>query len=184
MREVLFVHSAGPQGHFEGSDFLVTYLRRTLGKEYNVVCPQMPDPENPHYDLWCNQLERELSTLHNDVMVIGHSLGASVILKYLSESKEPKSVSGLFLIAAPYWGEENWEVDEYVLSENFPDNLPPIAHVFLYHSKDDEVVPVDHLGRYAEQLPEATIRECHNGGHLFSKGLPELINDIKDLSTW
>ncbi|HEY3403157.1 MAG TPA: alpha/beta fold hydrolase [Ohtaekwangia sp.] len=181
MKEVLFVHSAGPQGHFEGSDFLLSYLRKTLGNDYAIVSPEMPDPENPHYDLWSDQLEKEFAALNSNAVVVGHSLGASVVLKYLSESPQAKPVSALFLIATPYWGEKNWEVEEYALVDDFPRKLPSIPHVFLYHSTDDEVVPVNHLERYADDLPEAQVRECYHGGHLFSKGLPELINDIKSL---
>lgn len=184
MREVLFVHSAGPQGHFEGSDFLLTYLRKALGNEYALVCPEMPDPENPHYDIWKNTLKKEFTSLHNDVMVVGHSLGASVVLKYLSESNQSKPIAGLFLIAAPYWGEPDWEVEEYILPDNFSEKLPYVQHVFLYHSHDDEVVPVNHLERYAAEFPKAEVREFNKGGHLFSKGLPELVNDIQNLRTW
>src|SRR5688572_1185979 len=150
MKEVLFIHSAGPQGHYEGSDFLVNYLRKKLGDDYEVVCPEMPDPENPHYDEWCEKLAEEFSSFNEDIMVVGHSLGGSVLLKYLSESARDKSISGVFIIAAPYWGEPEWEVDEYVLENNFPSKLPRTLQVFLYHCKDDEVVPVNHLERYAE----------------------------------
>jgi predicted alpha/beta hydrolase family esterase len=57
-----------------------------------------------------------------------------------------------------------------------------MAQLFLYHSKDDEVVPVEHLNLYSEELPQAIVRTCDNRGHLFSKGLPELVDDIKQVS--
>ena len=52
MKEILFIHSAGPQGHHEGSDYLVRYLIEALGPGYHVSHPVMPDPENPHYNDW------------------------------------------------------------------------------------------------------------------------------------
>nr|WP_235788441.1 alpha/beta hydrolase [Salipaludibacillus sp. CUR1] len=45
----------------------------------------MPNPENPEYILWKKQLEKELDKLNGDVILVGHSLGGSVLLKYLSE---------------------------------------------------------------------------------------------------
>lgn len=180
-KKVLFMPSAGPQGHHEGSDYLLTYVLKTLGPEYNVLHPAMPDPENPSYEKWKQKLKKELDSTDDNVLLVGHSLGGSVLLKYLSETDYHKSIAGLFLVAVPYWGMPDWEVDEYVLHEDFSSHLPPIEHIFLYHSNDDEVVPVEHLSRYAMELTTASVRQFDTGGHLFSKGLPDLIHDIKSV---
>ncbi len=38
----------------------------------------------------------------------GHSFGASMLLKFLSENKVKQKVDGIFLIAAPFWdGDED-----------------------------------------------------------------------------
>ena len=181
MKEVMFVHSAGPQGHHEGSDYLVRYLVDALGPGYRVMHPGMPDPENPHYSDWRTRLRREFESMGDELILVGHSLGASVLLKYLSEEKLQARIAGLFLISAVYWGKEDWEVKEYELKLNFTSKLPSIEKIFLYHSRDDEVVPVSHVRYYAGELPNATVREFAHRGHLFGKGLPELIEDIKGL---
>ncbi|HTE31563.1 MAG TPA: alpha/beta fold hydrolase [Chryseolinea sp.] len=182
-KEILFIHSAGPQGYHEGSDFLVSYIKARLGTGYTLVSPNMPDPENPHYKPWKKKFKRVLLEADDDVIVVGHSLGASVVLKYLSEKTPKKSIAGLFLIGAVYWGKENWQVEEYMLEDNFSSRLPRIPHIVFYHSKDDEVVPVSHLWYYASAIPGAVIREFDERGHLFGKGLPELIEDIKNIKS-
>lgn len=182
MKEVLFIHSAGPQGDHEGSGFLLSYLRKTLGSGYEVKFPEMPDPENPHYKPWKKELKKLLRRASDNVIVIGHSLGASVVLKYLSEKSPDKRIAGLFLVSAVYWGKENWKVEEYELEDNFPNKLPPIPKIYFYHSKDDEVVPVSHLWSFASIMPDATIREFDHRGHLFGQGLPELVDDIKSIN--
>lgn len=179
--EILFIHSAGPQGHHEGSNYLVTYLQNNLGPSYEIVFPEMPDPENPHYRSWKRTLNGVFDSVDNDLILIGHSLGASVLLKYLSEEKVDRKIKGLFLIGAIHWGKEEWEVEEYMLNKNFSAKLRDIPNIFLYHSKDDEVVPVTHLYYYAEELPNAITREFNNRGHLFGRGFPELVEDIKKL---
>jgi len=179
--EILFIHCAGPQDHFEGSDFLISYLRKTLGDSYSIHSPKMPDSENPHYDSWKEKVDRELNAMKEAPILIGHSLGGSVLLKYLSESSASKSITGLFLIAAPYWGTTGWEVDEFVLKHDFATHLHSVPRIFLYHSKDDEVVALPHVRYYSHQLPGATVHEINHRGHLYSKGLPELITDIKNL---
>ena len=180
-KEILFVHSAGPQGHHEGSDYLVRYLIDALGTGYRMWLPDMPDPENPHYVDWRARLKKELASIEDGLILVGHSLGASVLLKYLTEEKLQQPIAGLFLIGAVYWGKKDWEVKEYVLKRNFSARLPPIGRIFLYHSSDDEVVPISHVRYFANELPNATVREFEHCGHLFGRGLPELVEDIKRL---
>src|SRR5688572_28525634 len=156
-KQILFIHSAGVQGPHEGSGDLVAHLREALGAEYEVLYPIMPNPESPAYEPWKVQLEKELAALEGEVILIGHSLGGSVLLKYLSEEKYGKPIAGIFLIASPYWGgDEGGQVDEFALREDFAPKLPPIRQIFLYHSRDDEEVPFAHLALYAKTLPQAT----------------------------
>jgi uncharacterized protein len=180
-KEILFVHSAGPQGHHEGSDYIVRYLIDALGAGYRIWLPDMPDPENPHYVDWRARLKKELSSIEDELILVGHSLGASVLLKYLSEEKLRQRIAGLFLIGAVYWGKKDWDVKEYVLKRNFSSKLPSIGQIFLYHSSDDEVVPISHVRYFGNELPNATVREFEHRGHLFGRGLPELVEDIKRL---
>jgi len=177
-RQVLFIHSGGAQGSKQGSGYLVAYLRAMLGIDYQVFSPEMPEPEHPEYNHWKNELDKDLALLRDDAILVGHSLGGSVLLKYLSEQPFHKPIAGLFIVAAPFWGLEDWDVDEYRLTDNFQHQLPPMSRLVLYHSRNDEVVPFSHLNTYATRLPWATIRETQ-GQHLFRNGLPELIADIK-----
>ena len=57
-------------------------------------------------------------------------------------------MSGLFLLAPPYWGAEDWQVSEYTLHDNFASKLSRELPVFFYHSRDDEWVPFAHLALY------------------------------------
>ncbi|WP_243293065.1 alpha/beta hydrolase [Bacillus sp. FJAT-47783] len=181
-KQVLFIHSAGVQGPHQGSTNLASYLQKSFGDEYNLLVPKMPNPENPEYTLWKAQLAKELTTLNNDIILIGHSLGSSVLLKYLSEEVCQLSISGLFMISAPYWGkDEDWQNNDYTLRYHFALKLPPISEVFFYHSRNDEIVPFAHVGYYAENLPQATVRALDGDEHFFNDGLPELVSDIKSL---
>ncbi len=178
-KQVLFIHSGGSQGLHEGSNDLANYLRKVLGQEYAICDPQMPDPENPEYLTWKMILAKEISRLQGTLILVGHSLGGSVLLKYLSEESCPNPIAGLFIVAAPFWGGKGWKVEEYILKEDFYTRLPPIPKIFLYHSRPDEVVPFHHLRFYADKLPGAILREPASNRHLFSKGLPELVEDIR-----
>ena len=179
-RQVLLIHGGG-QGAFEEDKKLAASLQDVLGAAYNVRYPEMPDADSPEYESWKEQIAKELAALDGEVILVGHSLGGSILLKYLSEVKVEKPVVGLFLIAAPYWGAEEWEVNEYALQDDFASKLPRELPVFLYHSCDDPVVPFAHLALYTEKLGQATIREFDGRGHQFNDDLAEVAQNIKGL---
>jgi serine hydrolase len=177
-RPVLFVHGGGERVREEDKK-LAASLQDELGAAYDVRYPEMPDADHPGYEPWKNRVTQELTALDGEVILVGHSLGASILLKYLSEEEAEKPVAGLFLVAPPYWGAEDWEVIEYALREDFASELPRELPVFFYHSHDDEVVPFEHLALYAESFPRATIREFDGRGHQFNEDLSEVAGDIE-----
>jgi predicted alpha/beta hydrolase family esterase len=177
-KQILFIHGAGNQHHPAGSGKLVASLRQQLGSDYHVLAPDMPDPDHPAYQSWRDQIEQELDKLDAHVLLIGHSFGGSVLLKYLAEGTYRRPIAGLFLVAAPYWGERDWEL-EYRLPDDFASRLSPIRQLFLYHSRHDEIVPLSHLWRYQGQLPRVTVRVLEGKEHSFTQGLPLLAQDIQ-----
>lgn len=177
-RHVLFIHGAG-EGAYEEDARMVVSLRSELAADYEVRYPKMPEADGPEYGTWRELISRELAALDGEVVLAGHSLGASILLKYLSEEEAKRPVAGLFLVSPPYWGVEDWEVGEYELQEDFASKLTEELPVFLYHSRDDEVVPFAHLALYAEKLPQATVREFDGRGHQFDDDLSEVARDIE-----
>jgi len=117
-RQLLFVHGGG-EGAYEEDRKMAASLRDALVSGYEVRCPKMPEEDNPQYTAWRNRIASELAELDGEVFLVGHSLGASILLKYISEEKTLTPIAGMFLVAPPYWGVEDWEVDEYVLQEDF-----------------------------------------------------------------
>jgi predicted alpha/beta hydrolase family esterase len=164
------MHSSGPQGPGEGSEPLATRLREELGPDYEVLFPVLPDTESdPHYEPWRDRLATELEALEGEVIVFGHSLGGSVALKFCAERGFDERVAGLVSAATPYWGSSGWE-QEWALPERWPGEGPPLPPTVLFHSRDDEVIPFDHLDRYAKRLTGATIRPLEGYGHLYERG--------------
>jgi len=100
-------------------------------------------------------------------------------LKYLSEENVQKSIAGLFLLAAPSWDEEDWNFDDLRLPRDLAATLSRIPRIFLYHNRNDEIVPFSHLALHAARLPRAIIRESATGGHQFGNDLANVASDIK-----
>jgi predicted alpha/beta hydrolase family esterase len=179
-RGALFVHGAG-QGAHEADKKLAASLEDALGSGYEVRSPKMPDEDSPEIEAWKGRISPELAAMDGEVVLVGHSVGALILLKYLSEQEPEKPVGGVYLVATPYVGTGGWEVEEGALREDFASRLPERLPVFLYHGREDEVVPFEHLALYAEALPRATVREFDGRGHQFDEDLSKVALDIQEL---
>ena len=182
-QKILFIHSAGSQGDNQGSDGLVTNLKLALGESYSLLCPKMPDPENPNYQAWKGTLGTQLDLIDDQIILIGHSLGGSVLLKYFSEIPYQKRILGMFIIASPFFMGRPGGLAQFSLRKDFGSRLVSIPRIYLYHSQDDEWVPFDHQSRFAENLPQSVTRNFTDYGHSFDRPFPELIHDITSIGT-
>jgi uncharacterized protein len=179
--KILFLHSAGHQHGDEGSSRLISYLKKNLSHTFDIIAPIMPHPDDPDYESWKTVLHEILKIMDNNMIIVGHSLGGSVLLKFLSEEKFTKTIRALFLVAVPYWGFEDWEADEFILRDSFVKHLPTIKKISIYHSQDDEIISPTHAEKYAEEIPAADLYQLNGYGHVFWDGLPELVEAIKNL---
>ena len=181
MHQVVFIQGGG-EGAYETDAQLAASLRNVLGAAYAVHYPRMPKESDPDYKRWKEQIRKELAAVKGNVILIGHSLGGSFLLKYLSEGNVETTIAGLFLIATPYWGGDGWRYEGYEsvsLSEGFASKLPQGMPIFLCHSRDDEIVPFAHLALYARTLPQAAIRTLDGRGHQLNNALSEVAADIE-----
>ena len=182
-KHVLFIQGAG-KGAYDEDKKLATSLRQAPGTDYEVHYPAMLDEDNARYEQWKQHIEQELAAMQGPIVLIGHSVGASVIVKCISEIEVKKPIAGIFLIATPFWGGHGWRYEGYeklTLPKGLAARLPEGMSLFLYHCRDDEVVPFDHLALYAQLLPQAAVRELDAGGHQLNNDLSEVARDIKTL---
>lgn len=97
-QQVLFIHGAGG---YEEDTKLAVDLQDVLGAAYKVRYPRMPNEDHSGYEAWKQQIVTELAALDDKVILLGHSVGGSILLKFLSEEKMDVPIAGLFLIASP-----------------------------------------------------------------------------------
>jgi len=180
LTSVLFVQGGGEGAHAIDTS-LAASLRKALGAEYDVRYPQMPDESNPDQQTWRVKIASELEKLDGRVILVGHSVGGSTLLKYLSEENVEKPIAGLFLLAAPSRDEADWNFEDLKLPSDLAAKLSWIPQIFLYHNRDDEVAPFKHLALHAARLPGAVVREGETGGHQFGNDLADVARDIRDV---
>lgn len=181
--QVLFIQGGGSEGAYDEDARLVASLRDTLGAEYVVRYPRMPNEADPEYGAWKNFIAAELASMGSGAILVGHSIGGSVIIRAVVDGSIGRSLAGVFLLAAPFWYDhEFWRWDEVKLPANAAERIPSDVPVFIYHGRQDEFVPFAHVEMYARALPQATVRALDGRNHQLNDDLTEVAQDIMLLS--
>jgi len=175
---VLFIQGGGKGAHSEDAP-LANSLKRALGPKYDVRFPRMPSEADPNVASWKEKISSEVSRIPGKMVLVAHSIGGSILLRYLSEEKVEKPIAGLFLLAAPSWDEDRWNFDDLKLPRDIAEKLAPIPRLFFYHCRDDDVVPFAHLALHSARIPRAVTRAVDNGSHQFDNDLTSVATDIR-----
>jgi len=175
---VLFIQGGGKGAHSEDAP-LADSLKRALGRNYDVRFPRMPDEADPKVEAWKQKISSELSRIPGRGILVAHSVGGSILLRYLAEENVEKPIAGVFLLAAPSWDEDRWNFDDLKLPRDVAGKLASIPRLFFYHCRDDAVVPFAHLALHGARVPRAVTRAVDKGGHQFGNDLASVATDIR-----
>ncbi|MBB4635221.1 hypothetical protein FHS01_001231 [Longimicrobium terrae] len=158
-------------------------LRAALGDAYVVRFPKMPNEAEPDFATWKNVIAGELAEMGDGAILIGHSIGGSVVIRVLVDGGIGQSLAGAFVLSAPFWHDDDfWNWKEAQLPADAAERIPHDLPLFLYHGREDEVVPVSHVEMYARVLPQATVRRLDGRNHMLNDDLSEVAQAIKRLS--
>ncbi len=154
-------------------------LSENLGSDYCVYLVKMPNAFNAKYNEWKLWFEKYLPLLNDNLILTGHSLGAVFLAKYLSEENISRKIKATFLVAAPYEYDENRKLPEFVIEKPLLKLAEQAGELYMYHSKDDPVVPYFEFEKYGAQLPNAHMKSFEDRQHFNQETFPELIEDIR-----
>lgn len=138
-----------------------------------VLLPTMPNSANAQFDEWAIWFEKMVPFFGDDVRLIGHSLGAMFLAKYLHEWPLARPVRQLHLVAGGYNAPEHdygsFRLDSATGLEQ------SAAEIHLYHSQDDPVVPFAELAKFQADLPTAQAHIFTDRHHFIGPDFPEMI---------
>jgi predicted alpha/beta hydrolase family esterase len=164
--------------HDEWDDKLVDDLRRELGGGYEVWYPRMPSEDDPSYATWSAAIRHELAALGDGAAVVGHSVGATIMVHAIAEQPPQRDLATIVLISAPFVGEGGWPADEFQLSGDLGAKLPPGASVYVFHGADDQIAPPSHANLYARAIPQAQVHRLPGRDHQLDNDLSEVAGAI------
>jgi len=142
--------------------------------EADVLLPSFPNDSNAVFGEWQIYFEKLIPFFSDDVRLVGHSLGAMFLAKYLQEHPTKQKVRQLVLIAGGYNDDGNEDYGSFAVPS--ATNLQASAdEIHLFHSKDNVVVPFTELAGFQADLPNATPHIFEDRGHFIDGIFPELL---------
>ncbi|MFI2651158.1 alpha/beta fold hydrolase [Micromonospora fulviviridis] len=174
-RQILFIQGGGAGTHDEWDDKLIDSLRRELRERYEIRYPRMPNEDDPSYARWSAAIRREMTSLDDGAIVVGHSVGGTILINALGERPPERELGAIVLIAAPFVGAGGWPGDEFELPHDLGARLPQGVPVHLFHGLQDETAPPSHADLYARAIPQAQLHRLPGRDH-------QLNNDLSDVA--
>lgn len=197
-QQVVFINGGEPKENFDSYyDFLKEQeydpnaekflnwnktLGEKLGEEYDYMRSPSSEVKFADYGAWKIMFEKMFPYLRDDLILAVTSLGWTFILKYIGENEFPVKIKKLFFIAPAIEDTP----DEKLWSFSFDLELTYYRvsrwadQIYIYHSKDDNLVPFEQSLKLKQYFPDAIFREFYDRGHFYKLlELPEIIEDIK-----
>tara|TARA_B100000508_G_scaffold141060_1_gene145741 strand:- start:2285 stop:2917 length:633 start_codon:yes stop_codon:yes gene_type:complete len=162
------------------------WVKEEMGDKYYFDIPSMPNTHNAKYDEWEIWFERHLSEVQEKVILIGLSLGAQFLAKYLINNDIEQKIKGLFLLAGPcgyYDDPDGMDCETFGFKQSDLGIIQKkVQNIVIMHSTDDFVVPYEHALKYKEELPEAELITFNDRNHFLVEELPELVEKIREIT--
>ena len=174
-RQILFIQGGGTGAHDEWDAKLVESLNRQLGATYVVHYPRMPDEDEPNCARWTAAIRHEIDALDDGAVVVGHSVGGTILINALAERPPPRELRAIVLIGAPFIGAGGWPGGEFELPRDLGERLPQGVEVHVFHGLEDQIAPSLHADLFANAIPQAQLHRMPGRNH-------QLDNDLSDVA--
>jgi predicted alpha/beta hydrolase family esterase len=177
-QQILFIQGGGAGAHDDWDQHLVNSLVSHLDDGYEVRYPRMPDEHDPAYATWSAAIRHELASMNDDPIVIGHSLGAPILIAALAKQDRPQpQPAAIVLIAAPFVGEGGWPGAEFTLTGDLGARLP--EQVMVFHGLEDQTAPAAHAHLYAQAIAQAQVHLLPGRDHQLNNDLSEVAEALR-----
>ena len=140
-----------------------------------VVAENMPDPKLARKEFWIPFI-KERAGKEDDLILIGHSSGATAILKYLEDNR-----CRLAILAGTYYTDLDDELEKKSGYFDEPwkwDNIKENSKIIIFASEDDPYIDISEP-RFMKGRLDAEYHEFSSRGHFEDREFPELVEAVK-----
>ncbi len=158
------------------------WLERELrAKGFDVVIPELPNPENPDRDEWTEALVKSVKQLTSNDIIVGHSLGGAAALRMLEATEARSTPHAAILISTP-WMIKDERFRGFFMSElDFEVLMWRASKFAIIHAENDPIIPVEHGRRYATALHAKLITPLE-GEHFQGTEYPIILETILSIA--
>ena len=146
--------------------------------DVDVLVPDFPNKQNANFYEWSIYFEKILDLLGDEVYLVGYSLGAMFLAKYLHDKPLNSPVRKLVLIAPCYDDTTNEELGSFGI-DSATGLEKSTEEIHLFHSQDDPVSPFSELDKFKRDIPDAKLHIFTDRNHFFQPTFPELLDLLK-----
>lgn len=153
----------------------ISWLVRELTTQgIHAVAPPMPNPKKPNIEAWVEEVAKVVGGLDENTILVGHSLGVYVLLRYLDACTGSGKLAKLILVAG-FAGHERQEQGKRALPEvDFAKIRQRAERIYSIYSDNDEVLPPEWSERLGRELGATNILDPGKGHFAGLHGCEEL----------
>ncbi len=142
-----------------------------------VDIPQMPEPNLPKQEIWVPTLREKIKGPNEDTYLVGHSIGAVTILRYLESLSDQEKIGGVVLVAG-FTDDMGYQVfsNFFTKALNFEEIKNKAKNFTVIISDDDPYIDMKYGYELSKKLNGELI--VKNGMKHMSKGF----NSLPDVS--
>lgn len=137
IRRVIIIHGFADDPTRGWIGWLTRELR---SRGIEVIAPAMPAPSRPDFAVWNGAIRDTIGQIDESTVLIGHSLGCFMLLRFL-EQYEGKEDLGKLILVAGFIAPADPERRHYFEPEpDFTKIRARVGQIFSVYSDDDRVV--------------------------------------------
>lgn len=181
MNRIVLVHGWGGNTQIDW----FPWAKKVLGdKGYEVVLPEMPNPDYPEIDSWVNKIKEVVGEIRSDDIFIGHSIGCQAVERFLQTLSADTKLDKVILIAP--WvvltrktfeemGENEEVVESWYREPIDYEKIKGMAKWTAVFSDDDPFVTYeDNYKVYRDKLSADIIVKNNQGHFAGEQGVTEI----------
>jgi predicted alpha/beta hydrolase family esterase len=149
----------------------------TVLPDFDVLQPSMPSKNDASFSDWSRFFEKISQFFSPETVLIGHSLGAIFLAKYLSKNSN-QEYKQIILIAPPYDGEQEESLASFKIESPLSGLSKVSQNLDLIFSRDDPVVELTEAEKFKRDLPSARFHFFEGKGHFNQPEFNELLDII------
>ncbi len=160
---IVLIHgyNSGPDQNFH--PWLANELRE---RGFEVIAPKIPLEGEVDVLACIDALIKEVGQLDDETILLGHSLGAVLALRYLEAAEAMATPRAVILVGAPYQTKSEKTRNMFLSEFDYEVVMWKTKEFVVVHDKDDKLVPFDHAQKYQKMLQAELVESTGNDHYM------------------